>query len=73
MGDSDGRSYLGSFGGDGTVSIIEAKDIVTSFGKNVIHDGVNFQIQQGEIFGLLGGSGSGKTTLLREMILLQKG
>ena len=54
------------------MSIIEAKNIVTSFGKNVIHDGVNFQINQGEIFGLLGGSGSGKTTLLREMILLQK-
>ena len=54
------------------MSIIEAKNIVTSFGKNIIHDGVNFQIQQGEIFGLLGGSGSGKTTLLREMILLQK-
>ena len=72
MGDSDGRSYLSSFDGDETVSIIEAKNIVTSFGKNIIHDGVNFQIQQGEIFGLLGGSGSGKTTLLREMILLQK-
>ncbi|MDD4506706.1 MAG: ATP-binding cassette domain-containing protein, partial [Sulfurospirillaceae bacterium] len=53
-------------------TLIEAKNIVTSFGKNVIHDGVNFQIHQGEIFGLLGGSGSGKTTLLREMILLQK-
>ncbi len=52
--------------------IIEARDIITAFGQNVIHDGVCFNIYPQEIFGLLGGSGSGKTTLLREMILLQK-
>ena len=51
---------------------IEAKNIVTRFGQSVIHDDVNFKIQKGEIFVLLGGSGSGKTTLLREMIMLQK-
>lgn len=52
--------------------IIEAKEIITQFGDNVIHDSVSFHIHKEEIFGLLGGSGSGKTTLLREMILLQK-
>ncbi len=53
-------------------SVVIAKDIVTKFGKNIVHDSINFEIKEGEIFGLLGGSGSGKTTLLREMILLQK-
>ncbi len=53
-------------------SVIVAKDIVTKFGTNVVHDKLSFEIKKSEIFGLLGGSGSGKTTLLREMILLQK-
>lgn len=52
--------------------VVEAKEITTQFGTNVIHDRISFNIQEGEIFGLLGGSGSGKTTLMREMILLQR-
>lgn len=50
--------------------IIEAKDIVTSFGATVIHDKLNLTINKGEIYGILGESGSGKTLLLKEMIML---
>lgn len=51
--------------------MIKAKDIITKFGTNVVHDKISFYIRKNEIYGLLGGSGSGKTTLLRQMILLQ--
>ncbi|MDD2828877.1 MAG: ATP-binding cassette domain-containing protein [Sulfuricurvum sp.] len=52
--------------------VIEGRNIVTSFGNNLIHNGVNCTIYENEIYALLGGSGSGKSTLLREMILLGK-
>jgi phospholipid/cholesterol/gamma-HCH transport system ATP-binding protein len=52
--------------------MIVCKDIVTTYGDKVIHDGANFHIKSGEIYGLLGGSGSGKTTLLKTMIFLKK-
>ena len=51
-------------------TIITVSDVVTRFGKNLVHDGVSLSVCQGEIYGLLGGSGSGKSTLLREMIML---
>lgn len=52
--------------------VIEAREIVTAFGDNLIHDCVNCTIYENEIYALLGGSGSGKSTLMREMIMLQK-
>lgn len=52
--------------------MIVCKDIVTTYSGKVIHDGANFHIKSGEIYGLLGGSGSGKTTLLKTMIFLKK-
>ncbi len=51
--------------------IIRVKDIVTSFGDKIVHDGVSISIKEGEVYGILGGSGSGKSTLMREMIFLQ--
>ncbi len=52
--------------------IVEVKNIVTNFDNNVVHDGVTLSVNQGEIYGLLGGSGSGKSTLLNEIIMLLK-
>jgi len=54
------------------MGIIEIKDVKTIFGEKVVHNGLNFTINEGEIFGLLGPSGCGKTTLLREMVMLQE-
>lgn len=51
--------------------VIEARNIVTAFGENLIHDSISCTIRENEIYALLGGSGSGKSTLLREMIMLQ--
>lgn len=50
--------------------MIQAENVVTSFGNSLIHDSVNCTVYENEIYALLGGSGSGKSTLLREMIML---
>jgi phospholipid/cholesterol/gamma-HCH transport system ATP-binding protein len=51
--------------------IIEVNNVVTQFGKNLVHDGINLHVNEGEIYGFLGPSGCGKTTLLREIIMLE--
>lgn len=53
------------------MSIVKVKEVSTQFGPNLIHDKVSFTIDQGEIYGILGGSGAGKSTIMREMILLE--
>ncbi len=53
-------------------AIIKVRDVVTKFGSKTIHDKVSITINEGEVYGILGGSGSGKTTLLREIIMLQR-
>lgn len=48
--------------------IITVKDLVTQFGNQIVHDHVNLEVYQGEIFGIVGGSGSGKSVLLKAIL-----
>lgn len=47
------------------VNSIEVIDVGKEFGSKKVLNKINFQIQKGEIFGLLGPSGAGKTTLIK--------
>ena len=44
-------------------SIIEFKNISLSYGKRIILDNINFKINEGQIFGMLGPNGVGKSTI----------
>lgn len=44
---------------------IQVKDLRKSFNDKIALEHVNFEVEQGEIFGLLGPSGSGKTTTIK--------
>lgn len=44
-----------------------ADAVVRSFGDTRAVDGVSFEVERGEVFGLLGHNGAGKTTLIRVM------
>lgn len=52
-------------------AVIEVKNIVNRFGKQVVHDGVNMTLEPREILGLVGGSGSGKSVLMRTILGLR--
>lgn len=53
-------------------NVIEVRGLVNRFGKNTIHDGLDLDLAQGEVLGVVGGSGSGKSVLLRSIVGLQK-
>lgn len=53
-------------------TIIEFKDIHTSFDGHFIHRGINLCVKEGEILSLIGSSGVGKSLLLKELIGILK-
>ncbi len=53
-------------------SIIQIKEVKKSYKDIEVLKGVDFEVEQGEIFALLGSNGSGKTTMIRIMTTLLK-
>src|SRR5450631_1049675 len=49
-------------------SAIQASGLVKSFGATVALDGLDLQVERGEVHGFLGPNGSGKTTTLRILL-----
>lgn len=53
-------------------TVLDVQDLHKSYGDNVVHKGVSFQLYENELLGLFGGSGSGKSVILRSIIGLEK-
>jgi phospholipid/cholesterol/gamma-HCH transport system ATP-binding protein len=51
--------------------ILEVRGIVNHFGTQVVHDGLDMQVYERDVFGIVGGSGAGKSVLLRTILGLQ--
>jgi phospholipid/cholesterol/gamma-HCH transport system ATP-binding protein len=53
------------------VPVIRVRGLVSRFGAQVVHDGLDMEVHSNEIFGVVGGSGTGKSVLLRTILGLR--
>ena len=52
--------------------MIRARELAVGYGRTPVLEGLDFEVERGEVFLILGGSGCGKTTLLRNLIGLAR-
>jgi phospholipid/cholesterol/gamma-HCH transport system ATP-binding protein len=52
--------------------VLEVQGLVNRFGTQIVHNGLNMQVCEDEVFGIVGGSGTGKSVLLRSILGLQR-
>lgn len=48
--------------------ILEVKNLIVSFDRHTILDGVSFEVEKGDALAVIGPNGAGKTTLFRALI-----
>jgi phospholipid/cholesterol/gamma-HCH transport system ATP-binding protein len=51
---------------------VQVRGLVSAFGDNIIHDGLDLSVRHGEVLGVVGGSGAGKSVLLNTIIGLRQ-
>jgi phospholipid/cholesterol/gamma-HCH transport system ATP-binding protein len=51
--------------------VIRVRGLVSRFGAQMVHEGLDMEVQSNEIFGVVGGSGTGKTVLMRSILGLR--
>lgn len=54
------------------MSFVEIRGLTKQFGHQVVLDGIDLDINQGDVVAIIGPSGTGKSTLLRTLNLLEK-
>ena len=52
--------------------LIQINSLSKSFGEQKVLDNIDFNLEKGEIVGLIGPSGSGKSTLIKTMLGMEK-
>jgi phospholipid/cholesterol/gamma-HCH transport system ATP-binding protein len=52
--------------------VLEVIGLVNRFGSQIVHNGLNMEVREDEVFGIVGGSGTGKSVLLRSILGLQR-
>ena len=50
------------------MSVLEVNNVYKSLGKREVIKGINFSVEEGEIFGFLGPNGAGKTTTIKMIV-----
>ena len=52
--------------------VVRVRGLGNRFGAQVVHEGLDLDVREGEILGVVGGSGSGKSVLMRSIIGLNR-